>query len=92
MDTHYQQLCELLFKAQTDSNQLLSLEQSINQAVLSNETNNIFTMLTRVIIDDASPCKYIAALVLKNTLRNHLATIPATELAFVKETLMLVLL
>ena len=91
MDTHYQQLCELLLKAQTDSKELLSLEQSINQAVLNNQTNSIFTMLTRVIIDDASPCRYIAALVLKNTLRNHLATIPAAELLFVKETLMLVL-
>ena len=51
-------------------------------------------MLTRVIIDDTQDInrKFIAAVVLKNTLRNHLLTIPVSELSFVKDTLMQVLI
>ena len=90
MDPHYQELCHLLFEAHTDSKKLLQLEQNINFTVNSAQTNNILTLLTRALVDATldSNVKFIAAVVLKNTLRNHLLNVSENELSFVKDTLM----
>ena len=89
---HLIELQLLIAQCLTDNKVLLQLEHQINQAVTQNDTKNIFLYLCQIVGEPKLPeaQRYLAAVVLKNTLQNHviqLAEISPQELSQVKQFL-----
>ena len=75
MNSHVRELHQLIIACATDSNKLLELESQIDQAVKAGDTRNVFGLLVQIVGEQGldGDERFLACVVLKNTLRNHVA-------------------